>query len=109
LLKNWPSLWLPLESDTRRQAATEFTQALMEQFDQEVTNIIKGFITSFLGVSQVIACALYADYGYIQDFSSNPTANWKSKDTAIYLLTSIAARGSTTKVRFLLLRFIAKA
>lgn len=32
-----------------------------------------------------------------QQYSQNPSANWKSKDTAIYLLTSIAARGSTAQ------------
>ena len=40
-----------LESDTRRLAATEFTRALMEQFEKEVTNIIKAHITAFLVVS----------------------------------------------------------
>ncbi|ORY33698.1 Cse1-domain-containing protein [Naematelia encephala] len=66
------------ESDTRRQAATEFTRALMENFEKEVTAIIKEYIAAFL-----------------QDYASNPSEKWKSKDTAIYLLTSIASRGST--------------
>jgi exportin-2 (importin alpha re-exporter) len=69
------------ESDTRRQAATEFTRALLEQFEQQVTDIIKGYIAQFL-----------------QDYAANPTDKWKSKDTAIYLLTSIAARGSTQQL-----------
>lgn len=30
-----------------------------------------------------------------QQYASNPAANWKYKDTAIYLLTSIASRGAT--------------
>lgn len=30
-----------------------------------------------------------------QQYASSPQANWKSKDTAIFLLTSIATRGST--------------
>lgn len=30
-----------------------------------------------------------------QSYRSNPAENWKSKDTAIYLLTSIASKGST--------------
>ncbi|KAL1410407.1 importin-alpha export receptor [Vanrija albida] len=68
------------ESDTRRAAATEFTQALMTNFEADVTGIIQGYITQFL-----------------QQYSQNPSANWKSKDTAIYLLTSIAARGSTAQ------------
>ncbi len=32
-----------------------------------------------------------------QQYQQNPQANWKSKDTAIYLLTSIASRGSTAQ------------
>ncbi|WWC86346.1 uncharacterized protein L201_001219 [Kwoniella dendrophila CBS 6074] len=69
------------ESDTRRQAATEFTRALMELFEKEVTDIIKSYITTLLS-----------------QYSQNPAENWKSKDTAIYLLTSIASRGSTQQL-----------
>jgi exportin-2 (importin alpha re-exporter) len=46
--------WSPsdnADSDTRRQAATEFTRALMENFEKEVTDIVKGYIASFLQVS----------------------------------------------------------
>lgn len=64
------------DSDTRRSAATEFTRALMEQFESTVTTIIKGYIATCL-----------------QAFSEQ---NWKAKDTAIYLLTSIASKGSTS-------------
>jgi exportin-2 (importin alpha re-exporter) len=39
------------ESDTRRAAATEFTQSLMTHFESEVTNIIQTYITTFLAVS----------------------------------------------------------
>lgn len=35
-----------------------------------------------------------------QEYAADPTEKWKSKDTAIYLLTSIASRGSTQQVRF---------
>lgn len=31
-----------------------------------------------------------------QDYSRNPRENWKSKDTAVYLLAAIAARGTTS-------------
>lgn len=40
-----------MESDTRRQAASEFTQALMTHFESEITGIIQGYITTFLTVS----------------------------------------------------------
>lgn len=38
------------ETDTRRQAATEFTRALMENFEREITDIIKSYINRFLDV-----------------------------------------------------------
>jgi exportin-2 (importin alpha re-exporter) len=50
----------------------------MEQFESRVTEIISRYIQ-----------------GHLQEYASNPTTNWKSKDTAVFLLTSIAARGST--------------
>ncbi|GAA5843511.1 hypothetical protein JCM9279_000773 [Rhodotorula babjevae] len=65
-------------SETRRQAASDFTKALMEQFETQVTQIV----TQYIGA-------------YLQQYASSPQANWKSKDTAIFLLTSIATRGST--------------
>jgi exportin-2 (importin alpha re-exporter) len=32
---------------------------------------------------------------YKQTYKANPSENWKAKDTAIFLLTSIASKGST--------------
>ncbi|KAI5449860.1 importin-alpha export receptor [Naganishia albida] len=66
------------ENDTRRQAATDFTRALMQLFESQITGIVGGHINN-----------------YLQQYTANPAENWKSKDTAIYLLTSIASRGST--------------
>lgn len=54
----------------------------MENFEQQVTQIVQGYITQ-----------------YLQAYAANPAENWQSKDTAIYLLTSIASRGSTQQVR----------
>jgi len=39
------------EHDTRRAAATEFTRALMQLFEQQITTIIGGHIERFLQVS----------------------------------------------------------
>lgn len=50
----------------------------MQLFEQQITSIIGGHIGQFLQV-----------------YASNPASEWKAKDTAIYLLTSIASRGST--------------
>ncbi|KAI8052879.1 GK18154 [Syncephalis plumigaleata] len=66
------------ESDTRRKAATDLVQALQEQFAEQTTNIITLYITQFL-----------------QRYAENPTNNWRDKDIAIYLLTSIAARSTS--------------
>ncbi|BGP55866.1 hypothetical protein JCM8202_002291 [Rhodotorula sphaerocarpa] len=65
-------------SETRRQAASDFNKALMEQFEAQITQIV----TQYIGA-------------YLQQYAANPQENWKSKDTAIFLLTSIATRGST--------------
>ena len=67
------------DSDTRRRAATDFLRQLMEQFEQLVSSVVIRYIQH-----------------YLQSYSSNPAENWKSKDTAVYLFTSIAAKGSTT-------------
>jgi hypothetical protein len=46
-----------VDSETRRQAATDFTRALMENFESEVTGIIQGYITQYLQVSlRLLTC-----------------------------------------------------
>ncbi|PWN49609.1 Cse1-domain-containing protein [Violaceomyces palustris] len=69
-----------VENDTRRKAASEFCRALMEQFSDEVTSIVSRYIGQ-----------------YLQGFAADPASNWKQKDTAIYLLTSIATKSSTSQ------------
>lgn len=39
------------DSETRRQAASDFTRALMEQFESQVTAIITRYIAAYLQVS----------------------------------------------------------
>ncbi|CAI2184350.1 8284_t:CDS:10 [Funneliformis geosporum] len=67
------------DGDTRRRAASDFVRSLMTYFQKDITNIIWTYINKYL-------------QRYIED-----QRNWKDKDAAIYLLTSIAAPGSTTK------------
>lgn len=67
------------DSDTRRRAATNFLKQLMEQFEKPVTDVV----------------LKYVDH-YLADYSKNPTSNWKSKDTAVFLYSSIAAKGIVT-------------
>jgi exportin-2 (importin alpha re-exporter) len=65
--------------DTRRRAATEFVRSLLQQFETLVTQVVGKYIDHYLG-----------------KFIQNPAAEWKSKDAAVYLFSSIAARGAVT-------------
>lgn len=67
------------DSDTRRRAATDFLRQLLENFEQAVTKV----------VSQ------YTEH-YLSEYSKDPSQNWKSKDTAVYLFSAIAAKGVAT-------------
>ncbi|KAG2159252.1 CAS/CSE protein [Suillus bovinus] len=69
------------EVATRRQAAADVLQALVSSgYQAEATEIVGSWITSGL-----------------QQYNSNPAQNWKSKDSAIYLLTAVATEASTTQ------------
>lgn len=69
-----------IEVDTRRRAASEFVRSLLEQFGTEVTAIASRYIGEYLSA-----------------FHADPSSNWKLKDSAIYLLTSIAAQGTSAQ------------
>lgn len=70
------------DSETRRRAATDFLRKLMEQFETPVTTVVSTYVNQYL--------ALYA---------KDPKANWRSKDTAVYLFCSIAAKGTATAAK----------
>lgn len=63
------------DSETRRRAATELVRGLLDQYPTEVTGIITNYIQH-----------------YLQRYNTNITENWKDKDAALFLLTSIAAK-----------------
>ncbi|CAG8591612.1 7963_t:CDS:10 [Diversispora eburnea] len=67
------------DSDTRRRAASDFVRSMMTHFMADITSIIGAYITQ-----------------YLARYNENPN-NWKDKDAAIYLLTSIATPGTATK------------
>lgn len=67
------------DTDTRRRAATDFLRKLLENFEELVTSVVGQYIQH-----------------YLDAFTKNPTAEWKSKDTAIYLFSAIAAKGAAT-------------
>ena len=67
---------------TRRQAAADVLQALVSSgYEAEATEIVGAWINTGL-----------------MEYGSNKRENWKAKDSAVYLLTAVATRGSTTQV-----------
>lgn len=67
------------DADTRRRAATDFLRKLLEKFEGLVTDVVGRYITH-----------------YLTAFTKNPSGEWKSKDTAVYLFSAIAAKGVIT-------------
>ena len=67
------------DSDTRRRASTDFLRQLMSNFETLVADVVTRYIDHYL-----------AEYG------RNQAANWRSKDTAVYLYSAIAAKGAVT-------------
>ena len=67
------------DSETRRRAATDFLRQLLTQFPDTVNQVVSRYITH-----------------YLSEYSQDPKSNWKSKDTALYLYSSIAAKGTIT-------------
>lgn len=70
------------DSGARRTAATDFLRALMEQFETMTTQVVTKYINHYLAES-----------------AKNPAQNWKEKDTAVFLFSSIAAKGTLTATR----------
>jgi hypothetical protein len=71
------------DTTTRRQAAADVLQALVNSgYESETTEIVGTWISTGL-----------------TEYNANRSENWKAKDSAIYLLTAVATRGSTTLVR----------
>ncbi|QIX01836.1 hypothetical protein AMS68_007353 [Peltaster fructicola] len=70
------------DEDTRRRSATNFLKRLMEQFEELVTTVVMRYVNHFL-----------------EEYAKDRKANWKAKDTAVHLFSSIAAKGTATAAR----------
>lgn len=68
------------DNDTRRRAACDLVRGLCKYFEKLVTDIFSEYVNSML-----------------QQYASNPAENWKSKDAAIYIVTSLASKKTTAK------------
>ncbi|KAF9891293.1 importin-alpha export receptor [Aspergillus nanangensis] len=66
------------DTDTRRRAATDFLRKLAEKFEESVTQSVLKYTQH-----------------YLSEYANN-RSNWKAKDTATYLFSAIAAKGTAT-------------
>lgn len=66
--------------DTRRRAACDLVNTLSQKFEQEIMAIFGKYLQAMMA-----------------KYASNPTQNWRSKDAALYLVTSLVSRGATQK------------
>lgn len=67
---------------TRRRGATNFLRKLMEQFEKPVTDVVMRYVDHFLS-----------------EYAKDQRGNWKAKDTAVHLYSSIAAKGVATAAK----------
>jgi exportin-2 (importin alpha re-exporter) len=67
---------------TRRQAAADVLQALVGAGSEAETTEVAG---SWIGSG-------------LAQYEADTAGNWKAKDSAVYLLTAVATRGSTSQV-----------
>ncbi|OMJ30372.1 Exportin-2 [Smittium culicis] len=65
------------EADSRRNASSELVRGMLEQFGAETTQAMLQFIMAKL-----------------DEYSKNPSLNWKSKDTAQFMVSSISTMAS---------------
>lgn len=67
--------------ETRRRAACDLVKTLSQNFEAKIFEIFGQYLQVLLG-----------------KYAENPVANWRAKDTAIFLVTSLASRGGTQKL-----------
>ena len=74
-----------VDNGTRRQASADVLRSLVGSgHEAETTEAVGSSITAHLAT-----------------YDANRADNWKAKDSAIFLLTAVATKGSTTKVNLL--------
>ncbi|CAI5953901.1 unnamed protein product [Closterium sp. NIES-65] len=66
------------DSDTRRRMACELVKGLSTSYEAEVTHLFSQYVNSELA-----------------QYAVNPEANWKAKDTAVFLVVALAVKQKT--------------
>ncbi|XP_044745803.1 exportin-2 [Coccinella septempunctata] len=66
--------------DTRRRAACDLVNTLSQNFEKQIMDIFGQYLQVMIG-----------------KYNENRKENWRSKDAALYLVTSLVSRGATQK------------
>lgn len=66
--------------DTRRRAVSDLVRTLSQNFESKIVELF----SQYLGI-------------LLQRYKADPKSNWRSKDTAIYLVSTLASKGATQK------------
>lgn len=66
--------------DTRRRAVSDLVRTLSQNFEAKIVELFSQYLNVLL-----------------QRYRADPKTNWRSKDTAIYLVSTLASKGGTQK------------
>lgn len=66
--------------DTRRRAVSDFVRTLSQHFESKIVELFSQYLNVLL-----------------QRYQTDQKNNWRSKDTAIYLVATLASKGATQK------------
>lgn len=66
--------------DTRRRSACDLVRTLSQKFEDKIFSIFGEYI-----------------FVLLNKYKASPAQNWRAKDTVIFLVTSMTARGATEK------------
>uniref|UniRef100_A0A2P2I486 Exportin-2 n=1 Tax=Hirondellea gigas TaxID=1518452 RepID=A0A2P2I486_9CRUS len=80
-----PDQWVSQElegadSETRRRAAVDFVRVLARHFEQRITAVFGAYVQNMLS-----------------SYQTNPAECWRNKVAAIYLVTTLSAKGATAR------------
>ena len=85
MFEDSPDQWIAQElggadSETRRRAAVDFVRVLTRHFESKITQVFGAYVQNMLN-----------------SYQAKPEECWKNKVAAIYLVTTLSAKGATAR------------
>lgn len=85
MFEDSPDQWVAQElegadSETRRRAAVDFVRVLARHFEARITQVFGAYVQNML-----------------QSYQAKPNECWRNKVAALYLVTTLSAKGSTAR------------